>query len=51
MKLWQPWIEETKAAVNRYARWVFAALVLNFLVLANVAAVFVILNQLKKMIG
>jgi hypothetical protein len=50
VRLWQPWIEETKAAINRYARWVFAALVLTFLVFANVATILTIMILFKWLV-
>lgn len=51
MKLWKPWVEETKFAINQYAKWVFAALVLNFLILANIGVLVFVVNQLNILIN
>ncbi len=48
---WTPWVEETKAVVNRYARYLFASLILTFLVLANLAMILVIVASLKRLLG
>lgn len=48
MKVWEPWVYETQKVIIKTARWIFAALILNFLILANVGAVLVIINQLRK---
>lgn len=50
MRIWKPWIEEAKLVITRWARWIFASLILSFLIFCNIAAVLVILNQLKKFI-
>lgn len=47
MKLWKPWIEETKKTINQYAKWVFATLVLSFLLLANIGVLVFIINQIN----
>lgn len=49
MKVWEPWVYETQRVIVSTARWVFAALILNFLILANIGAVLVIINELKKL--
>lgn len=41
--LWKPWMVETRGAINDYARYVFAVLLLGALMLANV---FLILGSL-----
>jgi hypothetical protein len=45
---WTPWIEQTKDVINKGARYLFAALVLSLLILANIAAICVILVHLKS---
>lgn len=50
MRLWKPWVSETRAIINEYGRYIFAALVLNGLVLANVALVLFILRVIKEIV-
>lgn len=47
---WYPWIHETKKLITEWARWIFAALILSFLILANVGAVLFILTYLRRLI-
>lgn len=50
MRVWHPWLEEVKIVTVKWARWIFAMLILTFLIFANVAAVLTILVQLKRFI-
>ena len=48
--IWTPWIAETKRLISVSAKWVFAALILSFLVLANAAAVLTIISMIKNIL-
>lgn len=50
-KLWKNWTKETRAVVNQYASWFFAALLLNALLLANVGLILFIVSQVKSLVG
>lgn len=49
-KLWRRWDRETKDVLNAWTPRIFAVLVLNFLILANVAAVAVILAAIRALV-
>jgi len=48
--LWKPWTREVKAVVNQYTSWFFAALLLNALLLANIALIVFIIGQVKALL-
>lgn len=51
MALWKPWVGETRAVINEYGRYVFAALILGGLTLLNVVLILVVMVLLKHFIN
>ena len=49
-KYWSPWVEELRIVILKYARYLFASLVLSLLLFANIAAIMVILRAMKGLI-
>lgn len=48
--IWKPWIAETRSVIATSAKWVFAALILSFLVMANLAAALTIISMIKNVL-
>jgi hydrogenase maturation factor len=51
MKIWQPWIEETKILITKSAKWVFCALILNLLIMANIGMLVFVVNQIRMLLN
>lgn len=51
MKIWKPWLKETINIINTSAKWLFAALILNSLLLANIGLILFVINQMSQLIG
>lgn len=50
-RLWKPWVAETRAIINEYGRYVFAALLLSALVLLNLTFVLAIMLIFKEIVS